>query len=92
MDFLNIKFDEKCFSSTKCLLLVGKYLQQLGSFCNKSLSQADDGDEWCPKQTFLDFLMTPFLIAFVPSLFSFAPKKNLFNFGPENYAQKQELC
>jgi hypothetical protein len=30
-------------------------------------------------------------MAFLLSLFSFAPKKNLFNFGPENDAQMQEL-
>lgn len=36
--------------------------------------------------------MAPFFIAFVRSLFSFAPKNNLFNFGLENYAPMQKPC
>ena len=88
---LKIKFKKKVLISSKYLFLVGKYLQQLDVFCNKILNQAEDGDEWCPKQTFLDFIITLFFITFVFSLFSFVPKTNLFNFGPENDAYMQEV-
>lgn len=88
---LKIKFKKKVLKSSNYLFLVGIYLQQLDTLYNKILNQADDGDEWCPKQTFLDFIIILFFITFVFSLFSFVPKTNLFNFGPGNYAYMQEF-